>query len=96
MSDSLSGPRLIKGRQLICSRLTFTEPIMNARNTGTSVSARVATLCAAVVMTTLTLGTQLGLVAHYTSGNHPAVLAAHRAAPVAQTVSGVAPQRRKS
>jgi hypothetical protein len=66
---------------------------MNARNFRTASTARVAALFAAVAMTTLMLGTQVGLVSHYTSETSVAVLAGQRGAPVAQNAGAVAPQR---
>ncbi len=66
---------------------------MNTSNTRTAVLGRVAALFAAVAMTTLTLGSQIGLVAHYTSEPDAAVLAAKRALPGAQNAGGAAPQR---
>ena len=65
---------------------------MNASNTRTSVTVRVAAIFAAAAMTTLTLGTQLGLVAHCTSDADVAMLAAKRPVPVAQNASAAASQ----
>lgn len=53
---------------------------MNVSNATT----RIAVLIAAVAMTTLTLGSQLGLAGHY-SAKANAMLAAKQTAPVAQT-----------
>ena len=56
--------------------------------------ARLCALCAAVVVSALSLGSQLGLSAHYTS-KADTLMAAKRAAPVAQNAaSALAPGRR--
>ncbi len=62
---------------------------MTTRNTRTTTATRIGAAFAAVMMTTLILGSQLGLAGHYTA-EADAVLAAKRAAPVAQNTAGSA------
>lgn len=67
---------------------------MTTRNTRTATVTRIAAVFAAVAMTMLILGSQLGLAGHYTS-EADAVHAAKRAAPVALNASSAAPQQRQ-
>jgi hypothetical protein len=89
MSGCQPAPRPVKGRRLIPSQPDPRKPIMNARNA----NSRIASLIAAVAMTTLTLGSQFGLAGHY-SAKANAVMAAKQPAPVAQTTATAAPQRK--
>ena len=64
---------------------------MTTRNTRTATATRSATVFAAIKVTTLILGSQLGLAGHYIS-EADAVLATKRAAPVAHNTSSSATQ----
>ena len=63
-----------------------TRNTRNTRNTRTTAATRVAAASAAIVMTTLIFISQIGLARHYASGAD-AVVAAQRAAPVAQSTA---------
>ncbi len=65
---------------------------MNTRNTRTAAATRIGAAFAAVTMTTLILGSQLGLAGHYTA-EADAVLAVKRAAPVAQNTADSAARK---
>jgi hypothetical protein len=62
---------------------------MTTRTTRTAAVTRAGAAFAAITMTTLILGSQLGLAGHYTT-EADAVLAAKRAAPVAHNTAGSA------
>lgn len=65
---------------------------MTTRNSRTATATRIGAAFAAVTMTTLILGSQLGLAGHYTA-EADAVFAAQRAAPVAHNGAGSVPRQ---